>query len=131
MVPADLAEVAKRLASGFGRVQTLLETFIPRLEELLEDEYYRGIYQDIVDGFAQQQGEEASARVDDPEKVRQQKLDGTKLPENYNKAIAPFLGPMGWVMEAEEEGWRITGVVLPKKNETAVVKKNDDSEKQR
>ena len=40
------------------------------------------------------------------------RLDGKELPADYAKAIAPYLGIMGWAMEVEEGGWRISGCVL-------------------
>ncbi len=42
------------------------------------------------------------------------KFDGSALPEDYSKHAAPFLGPSGWVMETEQDGWRVTGCVLKK-----------------
>ncbi|MGY8750115.1 MAG: hypothetical protein ACKVHR_18905 [Pirellulales bacterium] len=58
--------------------------------------------------------------------VRMQKLDGSKLPENYEVSIAPYFGPMGWVMETHEDGWRITGCIIKKKPLTEVVQKTSD-----
>ncbi len=46
--------------------------------------------------------------------ARTQKIDGTTLPEDFQKSIAPYLGVSGWVTEVEEDGWRITGCVLKK-----------------
>lgn len=46
--------------------------------------------------------------------VRKQQLDGSKLPEDFQQKIAPFLGPTGWVTEIEEHGWRITGLLIKK-----------------
>ncbi len=43
----------------------------------------------------------------------QVKLDISKLPADYRE-IAKFLGTMGWVMENEQSGWRLTGCVLKK-----------------
>jgi hypothetical protein len=40
------------------------------------------------------------------------RLDGKELPADYAKAIAPYLGTMGWAMEDEKDGWRISGCVL-------------------
>ena len=40
------------------------------------------------------------------------RLDGKELPADYAKAIAPYLGIMGWAMEDEKDGWRISGCVL-------------------
>jgi hypothetical protein len=45
---------------------------------------------------------------------RKQRLDGAKLPENFQEKIAPFLGATGWVTEIEEHGWRITGCLIKK-----------------
>jgi len=41
------------------------------------------------------------------------KLDIKKLPADY-KEIAKFLGTVGWVLENETSGWRMTGCVLKK-----------------
>ena len=62
----------------------------------------------------------------DEDLVRQQKLDGSKLPGDYEKSIAPYFGPMGWVMETDKNGWRITGCVTKKKGMTEVVQKTPD-----
>jgi hypothetical protein len=42
------------------------------------------------------------------------RLNATKLPADYKKTIAPFLGLMGWVNEVESDGWRISGCLLKK-----------------
>lgn len=55
---------------------------------------------------------------------REQKLDGSKLPEDYLTHIAPYLGPMGWVFETDGDGWRITGCVLKKNNLSEVVQRS-------
>ena len=44
---------------------------------------------------------------------RKVKLDIKKLPADY-KEIAKFLGTVGWVLENETSGWRVTGCVLKK-----------------
>ena len=44
-----------------------------------------------------------------------QRFDGSKLPKDFEKAIAPYLGIFGWVLETEDDGWLITGCVLKKK----------------
>ena len=58
---------------------------------------------------------------------RVQKLDGSKLPADYLKHVAPYLGPMGWVFETDEDGWRMTGCLLKKKNLNEVVQKPAES----
>ena len=47
-------------------------------------------------------------------KLRIQQIDGSKLPADYEKSIAPSLGQSGWVLETTDVGWRISGCVLPK-----------------
>ena len=67
----------------------------------------------------------------DADAVREQQIDGSKLPDDYNKSVAPFLGPSGYVMETKEDGWRITGVILKKKGRSEVVRKNDEEKSRR
>ena len=52
----------------------------------------------------------------DPKTQQPNKMqfDGSTLPANYLEQIAPFLGPSGWVIETEQDGWRVTGCVLKK-----------------
>jgi hypothetical protein len=69
-------------------------------------------------------GEEIKPEGAEP---RVQKLDGSKLPEDYLKCVAPYLGPMGWVFETDDEGWRVTGCLLKKKNLNEVVQKPAES----
>ena len=52
----------------------------------------------------------------DADAVRKQELDGAKLPADFSKAIAPYLGPTGSVVEVMDDGWRISGVVLNRDN---------------
>ncbi|WP_162273992.1 DUF3352 domain-containing protein [Mariniblastus fucicola] len=65
----------------------------------------------------------------DGEKKRVQQIDGSDLPEDYDKEIAPFLGQSGWALETTESGWRITGCVLPKEKAKAKVAEAPDSSK--
>ena len=74
---------------------------------------------------------EAEADQVGPKQDRKQKVDGSKLPENYAESIAPFLGPTGWVLETEKYGWRITGCILKKKQVSEVVKKVGDVGKEK
>ena len=41
-------------------------------------------------------------------------VDVSKLPDDYEAAIAKYLGTIGWMTENETGGWRITGCVLKK-----------------
>ncbi len=72
-------------------------------------------------------------RIFEPEKIedaaqpaRVQKLDGSKLPEDFAKSVAPYLGPSGWVLETEADGWKVTGCTIKKKGVSEVVQKLDE-----
>ncbi len=83
----------------------------------------------VLNQVFKKQAEEKAAAAGkelDDETLRKQKLDGSKLPENYEVSIAPYFGPMGWVMETHEDGWRITGCIIKKKALTEVVQKTSD-----
>ncbi len=49
---------------------------------------------------------------DDAESVREQKLDGSKLPDY--QVVRRYLGASGLFVTSQEEGWLIVGCVLPK-----------------
>ena len=55
----------------------------------------------------------------DKDVVRKQELDGAKLPKDFSKSIAPYLGYTGSVIELTDSGWRITGVILGRDGKTA------------
>ncbi len=59
---------------------------------------------------------------------RRQQIDGSKLPADFDKHVAPYFGPMGWVMETTEDGWLVSGVVLKKNSIKRVVKKEEEEE---
>ena len=59
---------------------------------------------------------------------RKQQIDGSKLPADFDKHVAPYFGPMGWVMETAENGWLITGIVLKKNSLNRMVKKGEEKE---
>jgi len=67
--------------------------------------------------FKKQAAEEAAESGDEPSEdvVRKQKLDGSKLPGDFDKSIAPYFGPMGWVLETESDGWGMSGLLLKKR----------------
>ena len=63
----------------------------------------------------------------DPE-IREQQVDGSKLPADFDKHVAPYFGPMGWVVETTKDGWLITGVVLKKNSVSLMVKNNEEQD---
>ncbi len=67
---------------------------------------------------------------DEPGFVRDQELDGSKLPEDFDKYISPYLGFGGWVLEQEEAGWILKGCLISKdKLETKTPAESDEEEK--
>lgn len=53
-----------------------------------------------------------------PDAVRQQKFDGSKLPEDFEGKVARYFGPTGMFLHSSELGWTITGCVLAKEEES-------------
>ncbi len=53
-----------------------------------------------------------AAGDDEEELVRKQEIDGTKMPE-YD-AVRKYLGPAGFYVISEDDGWRVTGCLLKK-----------------
>ena len=52
---------------------------------------------------------------DDPEDaVRDQQIDGSQMPEDFEGKVAPYFGPTGLVVQTVPDGWLITGCVLKK-----------------
>ncbi len=42
------------------------------------------------------------------------KIDGSKLPQDFENVVAPHLGISGWSLETEADGWFFVGVILAK-----------------
>ncbi len=49
--------------------------------------------------------------------VREQEVDGTKMPEDFEGEVAQYFGPTGMVVHTTDQGWVITGVILKKDGE--------------
>lgn len=58
-----------------------------------------------------------------------QRVDGKSLPSNYAEAVAPYLGPSGWVMERTEQGWLVSGCILKKKVAGELVRNPEDKDR--
>ena len=115
----------------FGRMDRTLETNYEMLRRGEMAKSQTVLARVINQIFAKQAADKAAAEGKEMEEdlVRKQKLDGSKLPADYEKSIAPYFGPMGWVMETDKKGWRITGCVAKKKGMTEVVQKTTDEKK--
>jgi len=46
------------------------------------------------------------------------KIDGSKLPQDFENVVAPHLGISGWSLETEADGWFFVGVILAKQAPT-------------
>ncbi|REJ93163.1 MAG: hypothetical protein DWQ35_10810 [Planctomycetota bacterium] len=62
---------------------------------------------------------------EDDENLREQQIDGTKLPDF--QIVRRYLGPAGFFVDSEESGWFVTGVFLSKVPPSApkIVKRNE------
>lgn len=131
-------------ADDYNEINTILDTMIdPEKVSVRQfgrtDRIFETNYEMMRDGNMAQ-SQTVLARIlnhafrdpeADPDAVRQQQIDGSTLPDDYNESVAPFLGPTGYVMETKDEGWRLTGIILKKKKGNEVVRKNDDETKSR
>jgi len=99
----SLSNPANVSSQRFGRIDKTLELNYAMLQqgELANSKSMIGR---LVNKLLADKDEEDSGKV---------KLDIKKLPADY-KEIAKFLGTVGWVLENETSGWRVTGCVLKK-----------------
>jgi hypothetical protein len=58
---------------------------------------------------------------------RVQQIDGSQLPLDYEKEIAPYLGQAGWVMETVDTGLLFSGCVLAKEKAKATIAEAPES----
>ncbi len=98
-----LSNPANVSSQRFGRIDKILEVNYAMLQrgELANS---KSIIGRLVNKLLADNVEEGNPQT---------KLDIQKLPADY-KEIAKFLGTVGWVMENETSGWRLTGCVLKK-----------------
>ena len=98
-----LSNPANVSSQRFGRIDKILELNYGMLQqgELANS---KSIIGRLVNELLAEKAEKGNPQV---------KLDITKLPADY-KEIAKFLGTVGWVLENETSGWRLTGCVLKK-----------------
>jgi hypothetical protein len=98
-------DVNKVRATRFGRIDKVLELNYDMIKkgELANSKSLLGKAANAMLSEEGSSGEPA-----------QVKLDVSQLPDDYEEAIAKYLGTMGWMTENEPGGWRITGCVLKK-----------------
>jgi hypothetical protein len=54
----------------------------------------------------------AADEDEDESVVREQQIDGSKMPDY--EAVRKYLGPAGFFMQSQDEGWTVTGCLLKK-----------------
>jgi hypothetical protein len=98
-----LSDPANVASLRFGRIDRILQVNYAMLQrgELANS---KSIIGRVVNQLLAENVEGGSPKM---------KLDIKKLPADY-KEIAKFLGTIGWVLENETSGWRVTGCVLKK-----------------
>lgn len=99
----DLVDKENVRTMRFGRIDKILELNYTMLQKGELSNSKTLIGKIIVEMMMANEGQ--------PDAVE---IDPTTLPADFNQSIAPYLGTMGWVMEDESAGWRITGCVLKK-----------------
>lgn len=99
----SLSNPAQVSTLRFGRIDKILELNYAMLQQgALANS--KSIIGRLANELLADKAEEGKPKV---------KLDIAKLPADY-KEIAKFLGTVGWVLENETSGWRLTGCVLKK-----------------
>ncbi len=103
-----LSDPANVSSQRFGRIDKVLELNYAMLQkgELANS---KSIIGRVINQLLVENIEEGDPKV---------QLDIKKLPADY-KEIAKFLGTVGWVLENETGGWRLTGCVLKKEQATS------------
>ena len=119
---ADLTRMRATLAKVTDADRVRFEMF-NRLDQLLKTNYdmlRTGKMADSETFVARVLNQVYGKKAGGDEK-RIQQIDGSDLPSDYDKEIAPFLGQSGWVMETTDSGWLFSGCVLPKPKAKAKV----------
>ncbi len=128
--PSDLAN-----AEDFGRIRSALNKLVDpakislrhfgRLDQVLRANYELTRRNELKSAKTLLARILAKAHDD---AVKQGKVvkpfDGSKLPV-FKTEVAPFLGPVGWIVESDDDGWRITSCQLIKKPSAADVQVAD------
>lgn len=98
-------DLKKVRATRFGRVDKVLELNYDMIKkgELANSKSLLG---KVANAILTEEGDSGK-----PPEIQ---VDVSKLPDDYEASIAKYLGTIGWMMENEVGGWRITGCVLKK-----------------
>lgn len=106
----------------FGLVRDELNKLVPQEHSLQTfsrmDEEYRAVYELIRQGRMPEAetmlGKLLNNMLGDGKEsgVRQQKIDGSKMPDF--ETVRRYFGPAGMSMVSEEDGWALTGITLGK-----------------
>jgi hypothetical protein len=66
---------------------------------------------------------------ENPNYVREQRVDGSGLPEDFDGLIAPYLGFGVIALETQDDGWLISGGIVKKKGVNELVQREEDTER--
>jgi hypothetical protein len=125
---ADLIRLTKSLdkLSDSSRVRFRM---FSRLDQMLKTNYEMMRTGKMADSetFVARLLNKVYGKKAENEGKRVQQIDGSQLPEDYEKEIAPYLGQAGWVMETIDSGWRFSGCVLPKEKAKATIAEAPES----
>ena len=134
---ADFVRVKRSLAAltddtkvawrQFGRLDKALETNYEMMRRGEMASSQTMLARVINQIFNKQAAENArlEGKEFDKDVVRKQELDGAKLPKDFSKSIAPYLGSTGSVLELTDGGWRLTGVILDRGDKVATAKMSE------
>lgn len=114
-------QIVKAALARLGGTADAVQTFSRT------DEEFRGTYELLKQGKMPESksvmGHVLNAILDedvDDEQLREQLLDGKKLPEY--QMVRRYLGPAGMYVVSLEDGWQVTGCFLSKENLQVVLK---------
>lgn len=141
ILAAENADKKLTTATDFKEVESTMTELLPGPISarffVRTDEAYRPIYELIRQG-KMPESETLLGRVlnrllapetDDETVLREQKIDGTKLPEF--EVVRRYFGPSGTVVRSDEDGWFVVGATLSKQTAQARASKSESSDEKK
>lgn len=124
IILASAADADLSKEDDYQSMTTALDTLNPDMESVRSfsraDQVLRGTYELFRQG-KMPEAESPFGRIlnrmlgeNEPGFVREPEIDASKLPADFEKFLAPYLGVSGWTVNQEKEGWRIIGCMLSK-----------------
>ena len=125
---ADFTRMGKALDKVTNKENVRFRMF-DRLDQLLKLNYEMMRTGKMVESetFLARILNQIHGKQEGADEKRKQRIDGSDLPADFDKEMAPFLGQSGLAMETTDFGWRFSGCVLPKEKPKAKVAEAPDS----